>query len=269
MKIGEAFRPTLAKNVLQSISILVLIFLGVDIFSYGGLLILAVVLINVYFGISIASYFNSGLTKERKVFILLGLFIAAIAAANILGSKVATVWGITASVGILAYPLTFLITDAIAEVYGKEKTKSFVWAGLISQVLILALLWIAIKLPPAGRYTLNAEFVAVMSTSMRIIIASVIAFVISQLHDIWAFHFWKKKTQGKHLWLRNNLSTIVSQFIDTMIFMYLAFYLITPKFTAGFVFSISIPYFFLKIVMALIDTPFVYMLVSWLKKEEN
>ncbi|MBW2992683.1 queuosine precursor transporter [Candidatus Woesearchaeota archaeon] len=269
MELREAFRPTLIKNILQTIAFLILILCGVDIFSYSGLLVLVIILINVYIGVSVLSYLNSRLDKEKKVYLLLGLFIGALAAANLVGSKVATVYGITASVGILAYPLTFLITDGIAEVYGKKKTRSFVWAGFLSQIFIFILVLIAVKLPPATRYTVNAEFVTVYSMSLRMIAASMTAFLISQLHDIWAFHFWKKKTKGKYLWLRNNFSTIVSQFIDTMIFMYLAFYMMTPKFTAAFVFSISIPYYILKVVMALLDTPFCYLLVRWLKKEES
>ena len=262
----EAFRPTLLKNLAQTIAFLIVILSGADIFSTGGIILLLIVMANTYIGTSLISYFNSRLTKERKVMILLGLFIAAIAAANLVGSKVATLWGLTASVGILAYPLTFLITDAIAEVYGKEKTKGFVWAGLASQILILIMTFIAIKVPPADRYATNEQFVTIFSMSLRMIIASVTAFAISQFHDIWAFHFWKKVTKGRFLWLRNNFSTIVSQFIDTMIFMYLAFYMMTPKFTAAFVFSISIPYYLLKVAMAIVDTPFCYILVRWLKK---
>jgi uncharacterized integral membrane protein (TIGR00697 family) len=269
MEPGESFRPTLMKSLLQTAALLIVVLSGVDIFSYEGIGLLLVVLANTYIFVSIMSYLNSKLTKESKVHLLLGLFVGALAAANLVGSKVATIWGITASVGILAYPLTFLITDGIAEIYGKEKTRNFVWAGFLSQVFIFILVLIAVKLPPAGRYTVNTEFVTVYSMSLRMIAASMTAFLISQLHDIWAFHFWKKKTHGRFLWLRNNLSTIVSQFIDTMIFMYLAFYMLTPKFTAGFVFSISMPYFFLKIVMALLDTPFCYMLVRWLKKDES
>ena len=266
MEFKEAFRPTVFKNILQTIAFLVLLLAGVDIFSSYGVVVLVIILTNIYIITSVVSYLDSKLTREKKVYLLIGLFVGALAAANMLGSKVATFWGVTVSVGIFSYPLTFLITDGIAEVYGRKKANDFVWAGFLSLIFVFFLVWLSIKLPPAARYGFNQEYVTVFSMSIRMIIASTIAFIISQLHDIWAFHFWKKATKGKHLWLRNNFSTIVSQFIDTMIFMYLAFYMMTPKFTAAFVFSISMPYYLLKVVMALLDTPFCYLLVRWLKK---
>ena len=207
-------------------------------------------------------------TQHYKLTILSGIFIAGLLAANLLGSKITVLFGVAVSVGIFSYPLTFMITDAISEVYGKEKTKQVVYAALIAQVLVLGLVWLSIKLPPADRFTLNEEYVQVFSGSIRMIIASLIAFIISQLHDIWAFEFWKAKTKGKFLWFRNNASTFVSQAIDTLLFMFIAFYGISDKFTVAFILHLSFSFWLFKIVFAVIDTPFVYGLVSWLKKDD-
>ncbi len=268
MELKEAFELTITKSIFLLITFLVVL-LSTEVASLNGIAFMIVVLLNVYIGTSVVSYLDSLLTREKKVYLLLGLFVGALAAANLLGSKIATFWGITVSVGIFAYPLTFLITDGIAEVYGKKKTWNFVWAGFLSQVMIFLFVLLSIKLPPASRYAFNTEFVTIFSMSLRMIVASVVAFLFSQFHDIWAFHFWKKVTKGKYLWLRNNLSTVVSQLIDSLLFMFIAFYQMTPKFTAAFVISITIPYWILKIVMALLDTPFVYLIVSWLKKGED
>ena len=205
------------------------------------------------------------LSKQQKAEILLGIFVAAIVAANLLGTKIADFGFFVASVGILAYPITFLITDMVEEVFGREKVKGFVIAGFIANVLILLYVVLAVWLPPAGRYASNQEFIAVFNPSIRIIIASLTAFLIAQYHDILAFEFWKKKTKGKFLWLRNNASTIVSQFLDSTIFMFIAFFLVTPKYTADFIFALIIPYWILKVVVALFDTPFVYLGVWWLR----
>ena len=97
-------------------------------------------------------------------------------------------------------------------------------------------------------------------------LASLVAFLMSQHADVLHFEFWKTKTNGKYLWLRNNVSTMTSQFIDTMIFMYLAFWHMSPNFTTMFVLQLSIPYYFLKVVIAAFDTPFVYAGVNWLKR---
>ena len=203
--------------------------------------------------------------QQAKLDILLGLFISTLVAANLLGSKITTIAGVAVSVGIFAYPFSFLITDIVAEVFGKEKTKKFILSGFISLIAVILLTALAIILPPAGRYQFNEEYRIIFSASLRITIASLIAFTLAQYHDVWAFHFWKKKTGGRWLWLRNNLSTIVSQFIDTTIFMFVAFYLITPKFTAEFIFALIIPYWIFKIVFALLDMPLVYAGVKWLK----
>ena len=207
------------------------------------------------------------LKREDKVNILLSVFTAALVAANLLGTKITTILGVSVSVGIFAYPITFLVTDIVEEVEGKRKTKNFIYAGFAALVLVLILTSLSVVLPAASRYDYNEEYKIVFGSSLRIIIASLIAFSISQFHDLWAFNLLKQKTKGRFLWLRNNLSTIVSQFIDTMLFMFIAFYHMTPKFTAGFVLSLAIPYWLLKILMAVIDTPLVYLGVKWLRKE--
>ncbi len=212
---------------------------------------------------------------EFKTKLLLGIFVASLIAANLLGSKITKFWFIEVSVGIFAYPITFLITDVVEEVHGKEKTKSFVWVGFISMVLILLITALAVCLPFAPRSYVQAEqYNPVFGIGIRFFIASVTAFLLSQFHDVWAFNFWKQKTKGKWLWLRNNASTIASQFIDTVVFMFIALYYIpglpeilntSPKFNVGYLFTLIIPYYLLKVVVALCDTIPVYLLVWWLR----
>jgi len=214
-----------------------------------------------------------------KTNLLLGIFVASLIAANLIGGKITKFWFIQVSVGIFAYPITFLITDAIEEVHGKEKTKTFVWVGFISMVFVLLMTALAVWLPFASRSYVQAEqYNPVFGISIRFFIASITAFLLSQFHDIWAFNFWKEKTKGKFLWLRNNASTIVSQLIDTVVFMFIALYYIpglpqilntSPKFNIAYLFTLIIPYYLLKVVVALADTPFIYALVWWLKKEPS
>ncbi len=214
---------------------------------------------------------------EFKTKLLLGLFVASIIAANLLGSKITKIGMVEFSVGIFAYPLTFLITDVICEVHGKEKTKHFVWTGFISVLFVLLLTALAVWLPFAPRSYIQAEqYNPVFGIGLRFFIASITAFLLSQFHDVWAFNFWKQKTKGKFLWLRNNASTIVSQFIDTVVFMFIALYYIpslpqivntSPKFTVAYLFTLIVPYYLLKVVVALADTPICYLGVWWLKKK--
>ena len=204
---------------------------------------------------------------ETKTNILFGLFIAAIIAANLIGTKITRIGLIEFSVGIFAFPLTFLITDIIEEVHGKDKTKQLVFSAFISLVFVLLLTMLVVHLPFAERSFVKDNYTQVFGTTIRLFLASIIAFFIAQMHDVWAFNFWKEKTKGKFLWLRNNLSTIVSQFIDTVIFMFIAFYGLTPKHNAAYMIALIVPYWVLKMVIALADTPLVYLGVWWLKKK--
>jgi len=206
------------------------------------------------------------LEQATKLDILLALFVASLIGANLLGTKITTLLGVSVSVGIFAYPISFLITDIVAEVFGKTKAKKFVLAGFISLILIIILTYISVKLPAAERYSYNNEYSIIFGASIRMIIASMVAFLLAQLHDVWIFHKLKEKTKGKFLWLRNNISTIISQFIDTTIFMFIAFYAVTPKFDVAFIFTLIIPYWLFKIAFAILDTPLVYAGIKWLKK---
>ena len=137
------------------------------------------------------------ISTPQKLSILSSIFVAALIAANLLGTKITTILGISVSVGIFAYPITFLITDAIEEVFGTKTAKNLMYGALSAQILVLVIVLIAIKLPPATRFEMNEAYVSIFSNSIRIIIASLVAFFISQTHDIWAFNFWKKQTNGK------------------------------------------------------------------------
>jgi len=188
--------------------------------------------------------------REEKTQVLLGIFVAAVVLANLLGTKIANFGVFVASVGIFMYPITFLATDIVAEVFGRKKVMTFVVAGLIANVMLFLMVALSIRLPPATRYASNEAFLEVFNPSLRIIGASIIAFLIAQIHDVVAFEYWKKITRGRFLWLRNNASTIVSQFLDSTIFMFLAFYLATPQYTVEFIFALIIPYWLLKVVIA-------------------
>lgn len=211
----------------------------------------------------------------EKTNILLGVFVGSLIAANLIGLKIASFGIFEASVGILLFPILFLVTDIIEEVHGKKKTQEFVIIAFITLMIVLAILVIAVLLPTASRSFVDHEtYSSIFGTTIRIFIASITAFLIAQFHDIWAFNFWKQKTKGKHLWLRNNLSTIVSTFIDTTLFMFIAFFGITmtsmfdpanSKFNVEYLFQLIIPYWFIKILFAMFDTPFCYLGVRWLK----
>jgi uncharacterized integral membrane protein (TIGR00697 family) len=134
-------------------------------------------------------------------------------------------------------------------------------------VILFVVTGLFIKITPHPSWELQQQYQQIFGMSMRMSLASLISFAVSQTIDVNIFLLFKKLSKDRMLWLRNNLSTIVSQFIDTVIFMFIAFYHMTPTFTAAYVFSLIIPYWLFKVLFALIDTPFCYLGVQWLKKE--
>lgn len=194
------------------------------------------------------------------------LFVGTIVAANLMGTKVIpffTIGGLqfTGSVGIFLFPISFLVTDIIAEIWGGKAVRSIIGATVVVLFVILTVTGIATLLPPAERFVeTNEAYNTIFRSSIRITLASIVAFVISQSHDVWAFELWKRVTGGRMLWLRNNASTMVSQLIDSVVFMLIAFWMVGDRFTLGYVLGSMVPpYYVLKVMMALLDTPFVYL----------
>lgn len=200
----------------------------------------------------------------HKLDFLLAMYISAIVAAELLGGKIFTLSGINASVAIFVFPLTFTINDVVSEVYGKNRARSFVQSGLVILLALFVYTVLSTTLPPASRFAeSNEAYKHIFVKSQRIIIASLIAFWLSEQFDILIFSRIRKKFGKKRLWLRNNLSNFLSQLFDTIIFMFIAFYA-----KGGFMFIVSliIPYWLLKCGFSIIQTPFTYLGVSWLKK---
>lgn len=202
--------------------------------------------------------------QAHKRDFLFALFIASMVIVNVLGTKITTIAGVRVSVGIFFMPLLFLITDIVGEVYDRKEATLFVNYGTIMLVFLFLMMNLCIAVKPNESWHLQPEYKAVFGSSLRMTLASLISFVISQHVDVFLFDFWKKVTKGKHLWIRNNASTITSQLFDTILFDFIAFWHINETYTAGFLFTIIIPYWLFKVVFALLDTPFCYWGVRWL-----
>ncbi len=201
--------------------------------------------------------------REDKYAFLAALFVLALTAANVISSKVVTLLGFSAPAGIIVYPVTFMVTDVVSEGYGKRHSQRVVWMGFILMLLLLAITRLAIWLPPASFYRGQEGFRRIFGASNRIIVASLIAYLASQTCDVAMFHFWRGVTNARYLWFRNNLSTMASQLVDTMLFIFIAFYGVyslpdCARMMGG-------QYFF-KFVFALLDTPLVYLGVWWVGK---
>lgn len=229
--------------------------------------------------------------RERVFLILAGIFLGTLAMLNVLGisrfiDMSFTVFGVNipfmVAVGVLPYPISFLCTDFISELYGRKRANFVVMVGLLLNIWVVFIMWLGGVLPPNGHVdpatglppsdAYDYSFYYVRMLTFGAVMASMVAYLAAQLCDVYMFHFWKRLTRGKHLWLRNNGSTVVSQLVDTV-----AVILIT-HFYAGalpidaekelwpqlFVFIAS-GYVF-KLVMAAIDTGPFYVGVHYLSR---
>jgi hypothetical protein len=228
--------------------------------------------------------------RERVFLVLAGLFLGSMTMLNILGISrfidlSFEIFGFEIpmwlAVGVLPYPITFLCTDFISEIYGKRRANFVVWVGLLLNLWVVFFLWLAGALPP--EITLDANsglpptdhydfaFFRIRMLTMGAVMASMVAYLAAQFCDVSLFHFWKKLTHGRHLWLRNNGSTLVSQFVDSF-----AVITITHFFAHALPVDAALPIwpqlwvfigsgYVFKMVIALLDTLPFYLGVHWLR----
>ena len=208
--------------------------------------------------------------KSKKIYLYLAAtFIAALVVCNLIANKFITIdLGIKTfiiSAGVLPYPITFLITDILSEIYGKMKTARIVWAGFGASLFVLGVLLLAQQFTAiAGSPVDDETFNKVFGNSWRVIFASMTAYLFAQLIDVRIYHFWKKKTSGKHLWLRNNFSTVFSQLVDTTIVVCVLF--LGVKSDSEIIQFILDGWLF-KILCAFIDTPLLYASTAFIRNK--
>ena len=196
-----------------------------------------------------------------------GIFIASLVACNLIFQKFFTwsplgIYTFEISVGILPYPITFLVTDIISEVYGRKKADRVVFAGLLASVFVLGVVTLADAVPATSWSPVdNDRFTSVFGLTGSAVGASMLAYLTAQFIDVRLFHFWKRLTKGKHLWFRNNFSTATSQLVDTgtvLLFLCFAGAIEWSRFD-----QLLINGFLFKVLVALFDTPLLY-LFTWL-----
>ena len=210
------------------------------------------------------------LLAQRIFLILGGLFIASLVVSNLIFQKFFYwdffgLYTFEISVGILPYPITFLITDLISEIYGKRKANQIVTMGIFASLFSLLIISVAGAVPATNWSPVDdALFSKVFGATALAVFASMMAYVTAQYIDIQIYHFWKRITKAKHLWLRNNFSTIFSQFIDTSVVLLLlcSFGKIKWELFSGLLLG-GVLY---KILIAVLDTPLLYLFVGLFRK---
>ena len=255
--------------------------------------------------------------RERVFLILAGLFLGSLTMLNLLGvsrfivllsmSETETGWNWTwgqwgqvsfaLAVGVLPYPITFLCTDLISEFYGRRRANWVVTVGLLLNLWVVLIIWLAGILPPVptldpdsglpvitqteplSQSALEKElgdksyaFYHIRALTFGAVAASMLAYLAAQFCDVFLFHFWKRLTNGKHLWLRNNGSTLVSQLVDTVAVILITYFCTTAipsppegQSLSNYLFILIATSYVFKLLVALLDTIPIYICVSWLK----
>ena len=225
-------------------------------------------------------------TRRLATYIILaGIFISSMTMLNILGTSrfidlSFNIFGfnfpLIVAIGVLPYPITFLCTDLISEIFGKKRATIIVWTGLVVNLWLGLILWLGGIAP---EFTTSSEsigtnnaFLTIRHLALGTITASMVAYFLAQYIDVSVFHFLKNLTKGRYLWIRNNGSTMISQLVDTsaviLITHFLTYSIPLPKDKSelmGLMTLIFYAYLF-KFFAALIDTPIFYMAVKFLKK---
>ena len=238
------------------------------------------------------------LSRSDKVFLILtSFFLGSLTMLNILGTSRFIDFSFTffsleipfvLAIGVLPYPMTFLCTDLISELFGKKRANFVVWLGLLLNLWVIFIVWLggALDAPMSlsnGELPLNVtdgevivphgyEFYHIRKLTLGATAASMIAYLAAQFIDVQIFHFLKKKTNGKMLWLRNNVSTLVSQLVDTSAVILITYYYANGlplnedgTLTHPLIYFILSGYVF-KVVVALLDTLPFYIATRQLKK---
>lgn len=199
---------------------------------------------------------------EKNLTLLNCVFVTSLVVSNIVAGKVIDIFGLIVPAAVVAYPLTFLCTDVIGEIWGKEEANRTVKRGILMQLFSLLLITIAIALPSASFATeYSSNLKVVLGQNVRFVLASLTAYILAQSNDVFIFHKLKEKFGGKHKWLRNNASTMLSQLIDTSIFITIGFWGTVPS-----LITMIMSQYVVKFCLALLDTPFFYLLTRENKK---
>jgi len=223
--------------------------------------------------------------REATYAVLLTSFCVVLVLTNIVGVKLFHLFPagrpawlpgegpLTLTSGIITYPLTFVLTDLVAEIWGRRRANFMVILGFVMSLLMLGIIKLASVLPASDFWSnpglgfaaedMQLAFEASFSAPGVLLLASMSAYLVAQLLDVRLYHFWWRLTGGRHLWLRNNGSTMISQLVDTIIvnsiFLHFAF-----KMSWGAIGEVIVVVYICKVLLAMLDTPLIYMGRSWL-----
>lgn len=193
------------------------------------------------------------------------IFISCILISNILASKIISIFGVSMTGGVLVFPITYILGDVITEVYGFKNSKKIIIYGFICNLLMVILFAIAMKLPYPEYWQNQEAFVAILSNTPRLLLASFIGYLLGGLSNAFIMEYIKNNSKIKYLWFRTILSTIIGEGLDTFVFLVIGFY---GTIKTGNLMSMILFQSFAKILYEIIFTPLTYKMISFIKSKE-
>lgn len=198
---------------------------------------------------------------------LLAAIVLSILLANLQGPKLTIILGMQTSLGVIFYSSIFFATDLLSEKYGRHEANRAVLIGFCVSIIIVVMLSLGLLFQPSDRpgsavfsNDVHEAFETILDFTPRFVFGSLLAYLVSQSFDVWLFHKIKERTQGRHLWLRNNLSTMASQTIDTLLYSFVVWWGVVDLATA---IQLGIVKYGFKLAIAVFDTPFIYWARGW------
>jgi uncharacterized integral membrane protein (TIGR00697 family) len=221
---------------------------------------------------------------DTRIISLIGLFVTALITAQLTAAKVISLelpvsFPLVGSALIfpgaaLAYAVTYIASDCLGELHGRHAAHKLVGVGFVMNFVMLGLLWTTLKAPSVNP-AFGSTFNAALTPTTSIVVGSLVAYLVSQNTDVYLFHKIKEATDGDHLWLRNITSTAVSQAVDTVIFISMAFVIVPQLLNTGnqlpmqAIIGLVLGQYLLKFLIALVDTPIVYIIVETARNGQN
>jgi hypothetical protein len=203
---------------------------------------------------------------------LYGVVIFSLLLANIMGPKLTVVWGLQTSMGVILYSSIFFATDLLSEKYGQKEAQKAVMLGFFVSVALvvmtqISMLYLPSTLPQTSVFarSVHEATVTLFDYTPRFVFGSLLAYLISQSFDVWVFHKIRNATNGRYLWLRNTGSTLLSQAIDTLIYGLVVWWGLVDLVTA---LQLAGAKYIFKFVIAVVDTPFIYLACRWKVRPE-
>ncbi len=198
--------------------------------------------------------------------LILTIFIACLVASNIIAIKIFELNGYFLPAGIIVFPITYIIGDVVTEVYGFKYMRNLIFYGFLANILVTGFILFSIELPPAPFWELQEEYELILSSTPRILVASMAGFLVGSLSNSWSMDYIKKLTSGKYLWLRTIGSTIIGEGLDTAIFILIAF---SPVMDQAHLIGLLITQWVFKVLYETLSTPITYYVIGVAKKNNE